>query len=81
MILNAVTINPLQKIGDGWVTDLSQLRKLEQFKNDKNLLVALQKVKQVDVFFFYTAPFLGAETLKTNLVVTNHCLHLVNLFN
>ena len=36
-----------QKIGDAWVTDLAQLRKLEPFKGDKNLLVALQKVKQV----------------------------------
>ena len=36
-----------QKIGDAWVTDLSQLRKLEPFKGDKNLLVALQKVKTV----------------------------------
>ena len=36
-----------QKIGDAWVTDLSQLRKLEPFKGEKNLLVALQKVKQV----------------------------------
>jgi len=35
-----------EKIGDSWVSELSELRKLEPFKTDKNLLIALQKVKQ-----------------------------------
>jgi len=35
-----------EKIGDKWITNLDELRKLEQFANDKNLLLALRKVKQ-----------------------------------
>jgi len=35
-----------EKIGENWITDLDDLRKLEALSNDKNLLVALRKVKQ-----------------------------------
>jgi starch phosphorylase len=35
-----------EKIGEEWVTKLDELRKLEQFQKDKNLLLTLQKVKQ-----------------------------------
>jgi len=35
-----------EKIGDAWITDLDELRKLEAFSTDKSLLVALRKVKQ-----------------------------------
>jgi starch phosphorylase len=35
-----------EKIGDGWITNLDELRKLEPFADDKKLIVALLKVKQ-----------------------------------
>jgi starch phosphorylase len=34
------------KIGDGWITDLAQLRRLEQFKSEKAFLDALAKIKK-----------------------------------
>lgn len=34
-----------EKIGESWITDLSQLRNLEKFQNDKALLRTLAKVK------------------------------------
>ena len=35
-----------EAIGDGWVTDLEQLRKLEEFLDDKAFLKRFRKVKQ-----------------------------------
>ena len=35
-----------EKIGDGWITDLSQLRGLEKFKSEKAFLEALGKIKR-----------------------------------
>jgi starch phosphorylase len=35
-----------EKIGESWLTNLSDLRKLEPLAKDKNFLLALQKVKQ-----------------------------------
>jgi starch phosphorylase len=35
-----------EKIGDKWITKLDELRKLEPFVKDKNLIAALRKVKQ-----------------------------------
>ncbi|KAL9954457.1 hypothetical protein ACROYT_G041998 [Oculina patagonica] len=35
-----------EKIGEGWITDLSQLRKLEKFVNDKNFKHAFMRSKQ-----------------------------------
>jgi len=35
-----------EKIGESWLTNLDDLRKLEAFANDKNFLITLQKVKQ-----------------------------------
>lgn len=35
-----------EKIGESWLTNLDDLRKLEAFAEDKNFLIALQKVKQ-----------------------------------
>lgn len=35
-----------EKIGEGWITNLSELRKLEKFVNDRNFMLQLQKVKQ-----------------------------------
>ena len=37
----------LQKIGESWLTNLDDLRKLEKFYTDKNFLIQIQKVKQV----------------------------------
>ena len=33
------------KIGDGWITDLTQLKKLEQYKNDKDFINEFKKIK------------------------------------
>ncbi len=35
-----------ESIGEGWVTDLAQLKKLEKFSSDKNFLDALAKIKK-----------------------------------
>jgi len=35
-----------EKIGENWITDLSELRKLEAYANDKGLLLSLRKIKQ-----------------------------------
>ncbi|MBQ3342941.1 MAG: glycogen/starch/alpha-glucan phosphorylase [Kiritimatiellae bacterium] len=35
-----------ESIGDGWITDLSQLRQLERFADDDSFLSALAKIKQ-----------------------------------
>ena len=35
-----------EQIGDGWITDLDQLRKLEKFADDPSLLAALAKIKK-----------------------------------
>ena len=35
-----------ESIGDGWITDLSQLRQLERFADDDGFLSALAKIKQ-----------------------------------
>lgn len=35
-----------EKIGEGWITDLSQLRKLEKYVNDKNFKHAVMRSKQ-----------------------------------
>ncbi len=35
-----------ESIGEGWVTDLAQLKKLEKFSSDKNFLDALAKIKR-----------------------------------
>ena len=35
-----------EKIGDGWITDLAQLKKLERFKSEKAFLDALAKIKK-----------------------------------
>jgi starch phosphorylase len=35
-----------EKIGENWITDLDELRKLEAYSSDKGVLVALRKVKQ-----------------------------------
>ncbi len=35
-----------ESIGENWVTELSDLKKLEKFKNDKNFLEALAKIKK-----------------------------------
>lgn len=36
----------VEKIGESWITQLEDLRKLEQFANDKNFLLSLMRVKQ-----------------------------------
>jgi len=35
-----------EKIGGRWITDLNELKKLEQFAGDKNFLIALHKTKE-----------------------------------
>lgn len=35
-----------EKIGESWITDLSQLRKLEKLENDQTFLLNLKKIKQ-----------------------------------
>ncbi len=35
-----------EQIGDGWITDLDQLRQLERFADDKTFLAALAKIKK-----------------------------------
>ena len=35
-----------ESIGDGWITDLGELRRLEQFADDGNFLSALAKIKR-----------------------------------
>ena len=42
-----VIIFVLQKIGDKFITELSELRQLEKFVNDKGFIAMLGKVKQV----------------------------------
>jgi len=37
----------LQKIGDKFTTELSELRQLEKYVNDKGFMAMLGKVKQV----------------------------------
>jgi len=43
----------LQKIGDKFITELSELRQLEKFVNDKGFIAMLGKVKQVCVLFCF----------------------------
>jgi hypothetical protein len=47
----------MQKIGESWITQLEDLRKLEQFANDKNFLLALMRVKQVELTHKYVDYF------------------------
>jgi len=42
-------ISLLQKIGDKFITELSELRQLEKLVNDKGFLTMLGKVKQVSM--------------------------------
>ena len=42
----------LQKIGDNFITELSELRQLEKFVKDKGFLTLLGKVKQVRILCF-----------------------------
>ena len=47
---NPLNLSPLihkQKIGESWITNLDELRKLEKFDKDKNFLRTLATVKQV----------------------------------
>jgi len=41
----------LQKIGDKFITELSELRQLEKFVNDRGFMAQLGKVKQVCVLY------------------------------
>jgi len=43
----------LQKIGDKFITELSELRQLEKFVNDKGFIAMLGKVKQVCMLFCF----------------------------
>lgn len=50
--LTLFNLKLLQKIGESWVTQLDDLRKLEKFADDKSFLLKLMKVKQVTLCFF-----------------------------
>lgn len=39
------------KIGDGWITDLTELRKLRDLVNDEQFVRDVQKVKCVCLFY------------------------------
>ena len=42
----------LQKIGEDWIVDLSQLRRLEPFVNDVRFMQEFIKAKQVSDFIY-----------------------------
>ena len=58
--LKLVSCLILQRIGDGWTTNLDQLRELETIVNDNNFIMAVQTVKQVSclksIFIFFVYP-------------------------
>jgi len=66
----------LQKIGEEWIADLSKLRKLEKYVNDKNFKHAFMRSKQVRVIVhlftvvcLVTWPLSGGEA-GVDLVLT-----------
>ncbi|XP_067941948.1 glycogen phosphorylase, brain form-like [Watersipora subatra] len=85
----------IEKIGDGWVTELSQLRDLEQYASNTNFLTAVRKVKQENKMKFadYIKTAYGV-TLNTDSMFDVHvkriheykrqllnCLHMIVMYN
>jgi glucan phosphorylase len=42
-----------ERIGDGWVTELTQLTQLKQFVDNKQFIESVRRVKQVCVLYFH----------------------------
>jgi len=84
-----------EKIGDGWITDLDELRKLEAFVDDADFIARWRKVKldnkrdQADYYQQHTGIELNPEALCDVQVKRLHeykrqhlmVLHIITLYN